>query len=92
MDKPRIDKSGTKLCYDPDGKLHCVAGPAVEFVNGYTAWYQHGLRHRTDGPAIEHADGFKEWFLYNKWLSFDTWLDRVDISDEAKVMMKLQYG
>jgi hypothetical protein len=28
----------------------------------------------------------------DEWLSFDEWLDKVKMSDEGKVMMKLQYG
>tara|TARA_R110000851_G_scaffold328860_1_gene500254 strand:- start:700 stop:1047 length:348 start_codon:yes stop_codon:yes gene_type:complete len=115
MGNPVIDEYGDKWWCDSDGKLHRVAGPAVEWSNGtkvwyqhgtvhrsdgptvvyadgHRDWYQHGKLHRTDGPAREWADGDKSWYLHGKNLSFDKWLDQVDFSDEAKVMMKLKYG
>jgi hypothetical protein len=54
-----------------------------------------GELHRTDGPAIEWTSGKfgKEWFLYGKSLSFNKWLDQhPHMTDEEKVMFKLQYG
>jgi hypothetical protein len=53
------------------------------------AW---GKFHRDDGPALEYADGDKSWWQHGKNLSFNNWLDKVDMSDEAKVMMTLKYG
>ena len=92
MDNPRIDEHGNKFWYDSDDNLHRTDVPAVILSDGYQAWYQHGLRHRDNGPAIEWPDGEKSWYLNNRYLLFDDWLDEVNISDEAKVMMKLQYG
>jgi hypothetical protein len=37
-------------------------GPAVEYKNGNTCWYQNDKLHRDDGPAIEYADGGTEWY------------------------------
>jgi hypothetical protein len=91
MDNPVIDKYGYKRWYQR-GELHRDDGPAVEFATGYNAWYQHGFRHRDDGPAINYPSGLKEWYLSGQQLTFDTWLDTGNISDEEKVMMKLQYG
>jgi hypothetical protein len=51
-----------------------------------------GYLHRDDGPAIEWPDGDNWWYLYDQRLSFDGWLDKVDISDKDKVIMKLKHG
>jgi hypothetical protein len=72
--------------------LHRDDGPALEYANGNKSWHQHGKYHRDDGPAIEYANGNKSWYLHDKKLSFDKWLDVVDMSNEDKVMMKLKYG
>ena len=54
-----------------------------------------GKLHRTDGPAIEWISGKigKQWFLDDINMPFNSWLDRHPyMTDEEKVMMKLQYG
>jgi hypothetical protein len=45
------------------GYLHREDGPAVEYYNGYEAWYLNGDLHREDGPAIEYYNGNKSWWL-----------------------------
>jgi hypothetical protein len=60
--------------------------------HGDKKWYQHGQLHRDDGPAIEFVHGLKFWWLHGTFMTFDEWLDAVDMSTEDKVMMKLQYG
>lgn len=51
------------------------------------------MLHRTDGPAIEFQNGYQEWWLNGSWLSFEHWLDKnPEMTDEEKVMYKLQYG
>tara|TARA_R110000851_G_scaffold263809_1_gene416360 strand:- start:16 stop:294 length:279 start_codon:yes stop_codon:yes gene_type:complete len=92
MDNPKIDAGGTKRWYDLNGKHHRTDGPAVEYAHGTKFWYLYGKQHRADGPAAEWADGDKWWYLNDKLLSFDRWLDEVDISAEVKVMLKLKYG
>jgi hypothetical protein len=53
--------------YDkPNGNLHRIDGPALEYVNGSKYWYLNGQLHRTDGPALEYAGGAKAWYLNNK--------------------------
>jgi hypothetical protein len=91
MDNPEIDEYGTKFWHH-HGKYHRDDGPAIEWPDGDMWWYKHGLRHRDDGPAVERVNGPKEWWLNDRYLTFDQWLDKVDISDEAKVMMKLTHG
>jgi hypothetical protein len=92
MDNPHITSNGDKRWYDSNGYFHRDNGPAIEHTDGSKQWYQHGNRHRDDGPAVQYSHGTKYWYLYGKYLSFNEWLDEVDISDEDKVMMKLQYG
>jgi hypothetical protein len=49
--------------------------------------------HRTDGPAIEWENGKKGWFIHGTPLSFDEWIDQNQtLTEEEKVMYKLQYG
>mgnify|MGYP003630820910 CR=1 FL=1 len=70
-----------------------IEGPAIEGSNGYRAWFLYGKRHRTDGPAVEQPNGTKMWWIDGIALSFDEWLDRTTgLTDEEKVMLKLQYG
>jgi len=66
-----VDKSGNKFYYsDREMKIrHRDEGPAVEWVNGYKAWYLNGKRHREDGPAIEYSNGSKEWWIDNELLT-----------------------
>jgi hypothetical protein len=92
MDNPRIDTRGNKWWYDSDGKYHRDDGPAIIFEDEHKVWYQHDKRHRDDGPAVEYANGSNEWWLNDELLTFDEWLDKVNMSDEDKVFMKLQHG
>ena len=92
MDNPVINEYGDTCWYDSDGELHRDDGPAVIYANGDKWWLQYSKLHRDDGPAWEYADGTNRWWLNDNLLSFDEWLDQVDISDEDKVMMKLIYG
>ena len=57
-----IDRVGTRRYYDSTGQLHRDDGPAVEYADGVTAWYQNNLLHRTDGPAVEWKNGGEEWW------------------------------
>jgi hypothetical protein len=86
-----IYTNGTKSWWQ-HGKLHRGDGPAIEYANGDKWWFLHGNHHRDDGPALTGKTGYVQWWLNNNNLSFDTWLDQVDISAEDKVMMKLKYG
>ena len=57
-----VDGNGTRRYYDSTGQLHRDDGPAVEYADGVTAWYQNNLLHRTDGPAVEWKNGGEEWW------------------------------
>ena len=61
--------------------------------DGDLVWVVNGRWHRTDGPAIEYADGSVEWIWRGRFEYFDYWLEiNTTISEEQKVMLKLQYG
>jgi hypothetical protein len=88
-----VDSAGDKIWRLPCGRFHREDGPAVEYDDGTKFWYLNDKLHRTDGPAIEYADGASEWWLYGERLSFDSWIEiTIGITDEEKVMLKLQYG
>jgi hypothetical protein len=63
-----IDTDGDKYYYKDKAMtmLHRTDGPAVEYTNGYKAWWVDGKRHRLDGPAFEWFDGHKEWYVDGK--------------------------
>jgi hypothetical protein len=87
-----IDSAGNKFWY-LYGERHRVDGPAIEWANGSESWWLNDNRHRVDGPAIEYADGSKGWRLNGKYYTFDDWLKiNKFISNEEKLMLKLQYG
>ena len=71
---------------------------ASEYTDGTIRWTQQAadgylMYHRIDGPAIEYPDGRSGWWLNDKHLTFDKWLDlNNELTDEGKVMFKLQYG
>jgi hypothetical protein len=75
------------------GKIHRLDGPAVEYRNGDKEWWVNDNLHRTDGPALIYAEGTVCWYWRGREFSFDGWLRRNnELTEEEKVMMKLQYG
>jgi hypothetical protein len=61
--------------------------------DGTTRWYNDiGQTHKEDGPAIIHPSGYAGWYFNNKRCSFDEWCNEVNISDENKMILKLQYA
>ena len=62
------DQRGNKHWRNFDRKLHRLDGPAVEFLDGFKAWYVNGKRHRVNGPAIEDPDGTYFWYVNGKFL------------------------
>jgi hypothetical protein len=61
--------------------------------NGTIIWYNEaGDWHRVDGPAISYTNGDMEWVLNDINHTFTDWLTLVKISDEAKMLLRLQYG
>lgn len=52
-----------KFWFNRQQKLHRDDGQAVEWANGYKAWYQNGKLHRDDGPAVIYPNGIKGYWL-----------------------------
>jgi len=62
-----ISNNGVKRYWLND-LLHREDGPAVEYNNGYKAWYLYGERHREGNlPAIEFANGDKSYFIHGEY-------------------------
>ena len=57
-----VTNAGTRRYYNNAGELHRDEGPAVEWADSTTVWYQNDHIHRTAGPAIEYPNGNKEWW------------------------------
>jgi hypothetical protein len=93
LDGPAVELvSGTKLWFR-HGNSHREDGPSDEYADGTKRWMLNGDLHRVDGPACEYAYGRKEWWLNDEMYDFDDWLEaNTYISEEEKVMLKLQYG
>ena len=63
-----ITERGNKFYYKDKAMsvFHREDGPAVEWLNGYKAWFLNNKRHREDAPAIEWPNGTKDWYLNGK--------------------------
>ena len=48
--------------------------------------------HRIDGPALTQSNGDVEWYLNGDLHTFDEWIKLTPISDEKKMLLRLQYG
>ena len=87
-----VDEDGD-LVWVFKGNYHRNDGPAIIYKEGGEEWVNHGQLHRTDGPAIEGPDGYVRWNIYNQQFTFEDWLKaNTEISEEEKVMLKLEYG
>jgi hypothetical protein len=45
---------------------HREDGPAIEYADGYKAWYINGKLHREGGPAVEYTSEAKSWYVKGK--------------------------
>ena len=91
MPKMEIDRNGLKTWCNSKGQFHRLNGPALERADGFKCWYIKGKNHRTDGPAVELSDGSKYWFIDGEHYSFDEWLNKLQVSDEEKIMLCLKW-
>jgi hypothetical protein len=90
--QPTTDARGNKF-WRSDNKFHRTDGPAVEWISGTNVWWFYDKIHRTDGPAVEYGSGLKQWYLHGHKFTFGQWLDNNhELTEEEKVMLKLQYG
>jgi hypothetical protein len=62
--------------------------------DGAITWYnEEGQYHREDGPALIYAcNGVMYWFINGANYTFADWLIELNITDEAKMLLRLQYG
>ena len=68
-----VDRNGTIEYRNEYTRLHRLEGPALEFTDGYTAWYINGERHREDGPAVIYSDGDSDYWLNDISYSKEQW-------------------
>jgi len=60
---------------------------------GAISWFnEKGQWHREDGPASIFVDTSVEWFFNGVNYPFNQWCKIVGISEEYKMMLRLQYG
>jgi hypothetical protein len=83
------------MIYDAkgDARYLTVLQSDGSYLDSYGAcrWFnEEGRRHRDDGPAVLY-DGHIGWWLNGIRYSFNKWCIELNISDEAKMILRLQY-
>ena len=75
-----------------------VIQPNGSYINKYGTinWFNNqGQYHRLDGPAIIYDDwngGEICWYINNTQYDFKEWLTLTPITDEQKLLLRLQYA
>ena len=69
----RVDPDGSIRYYNSLGQLHRLYGPAIEYSDGYRAWYQDDKLHRLDGPAVDFGSNVYRWYIDGKELIKAEW-------------------
>lgn len=94
-----FDMGDEVLYYVKDSQHFWVLGPDMRYRRSDGTVYQYDIvdeglpvLHCTTGPAIIWANGDQEFFLKGERYDIDAWLMTIDLSDEEKLMLKLQYG
>jgi len=60
--------------------------------DGTTRWYNDiGQTHKVDGPAIIHPSGYAGWYLNDNKYPFNQWCNKLNIPEETKLLLRLQY-
>jgi hypothetical protein len=86
-----IEADGTRLYYRR-GKLHRTDGPAFEKTDGSKMWWLNGKRHREDGPSSIWSDGSREWCLNGDLYTMNSYMEKIGLTEEEKVLFKLKWG
>lgn len=61
--------------------------------DGDVYWYNElGEIHNADGPAIIRNNGEATWHLNDKRYTFNEWCIGALISEETRMLLRLQYG
>ncbi len=58
-----IEKFGTILYLNDNGKLHNDTGPAIIYPSGMQLYYNNGSLHRLTGPAKIFPNGISEYWI-----------------------------
>jgi hypothetical protein len=62
-------------------------------ANNTVTWYnEQDACHREDGPAVIYSNGSATWYLDGKQYLFKEYLILTPITDEQKLILRLQYG
>jgi hypothetical protein len=62
------------------------------FNDGTIYWFNDkGQAHKEDGPASIYLDGSVYWYLNDKNYVFNQWCTQLNIPDEQKLLLRLQY-
>lgn len=77
------DSRRNRVWKNSEGFIHREDGPALDYADGYKAWYINGKRHRTDGPAIEYGDGYKAWHLNGEQLTEEEFNNKIKSSEST---------
>jgi hypothetical protein len=75
-------------------QFEAILLPDGSYINKYnhTTWYNAaGEIHKEDGPAIIYADRSFSWWLNSNAYTFNRWFKLTPISDEQKLLLRLQY-
>ena len=60
---------------------------------GHISWFNDdGDSHREDGPSYILPNGDVEWAFNDTQYTFDEWIKLTPISDEKKMLLRLQYA
>tara|TARA_B110000902_G_scaffold214945_1_gene247195 strand:- start:191 stop:460 length:270 start_codon:yes stop_codon:yes gene_type:complete len=80
------DITETNAVEQPDGSY-------IDEFGDILRYNKVGQRHGEFGPAIIYDEGdySAEWYFHGRSCSFDEWLKLSTISDEQKMMLRLQY-
>jgi hypothetical protein len=74
------------------GAVEQSDGSYIDDHNNRITWYnEEGRRHCDHGPAIKCRSG-KWWYIDGRIYSFDDWCNKLNKTDEVKMMLRLQYG
>jgi hypothetical protein len=74
---------------------NAIRQPDGSYINKHDniAWYnEEGQLHKEDGHAVIWANGNSYWFLNGIQYTFNEWLKLTPITDEQKLLLRLQYA